>query len=116
MRPGARSFFVFHSATGPEMSRGMTAYRRTAAVIPTVVLTVIAAATTVGSEPLRAVRPKSVHLDPTQAVLGRQLFFDTSLSNPVGQACASCHAVETGFRFPDSTTNQVFGVASGAIS
>ncbi len=30
--------------------------------------------------------------------LGRKLFFDTKLSQPAGQACASCHAPRTGFR------------------
>jgi cytochrome c peroxidase len=49
------------------------------------------------------------------AELGRQLFFDTSLSQPAGQACASCHAPAAGFRFPDSQLNQLFGVATGAV-
>jgi cytochrome c peroxidase len=29
--------------------------------------------------------------------LGKAIFFDTNLSNPIGQACASCHAPEKGF-------------------
>ncbi len=32
--------------------------------------------------------------------LGRQIFFDTNLSDPVGQACASCHDPATGFADP----------------
>jgi cytochrome c peroxidase len=32
--------------------------------------------------------------------LGRKLFFDTRLSQPAGQACASCHAPRTGFSDP----------------
>lgn len=32
--------------------------------------------------------------------LGKSLFFDNTLSNPVGQSCASCHAPETGFADP----------------
>ena len=32
--------------------------------------------------------------------LGRKLFFDTSLSNPGGQSCATCHAPSTGFSDP----------------
>lgn len=50
-----------------------------------------------------------------KAALGRALFFDASLSHPVGQACSSCHAPQTGFTFPNSAVNLVFGVANGAI-
>ncbi len=32
-----------------------------------------------------------------KARLGKLLFFDTTLSNPVGQSCASCHNPATGF-------------------
>jgi cytochrome c peroxidase len=48
-------------------------------------------------------------------LLGRTLFFDASLSSPVGQSCASCHAPEAGFKFPSSHINREFGVATGAI-
>lgn len=51
-----------------------------------------------------------------ESILGRKLFFDTTLSNPPGQSCASCHAPEAGFRFPDSNINEQYGVATGAIS
>lgn len=34
------------------------------------------------------------------AALGRLLFFDTSLSEPAGQSCASCHAPERAFSDP----------------
>ena len=88
----------------------------------------IATALAVG---LCAVAP--AHADPTQSsagralaarprawqssleLLGRELFFDTTLSKPAGQACASCHAPEAGFRYPESRTNELFGVANGAI-
>jgi cytochrome c peroxidase len=30
------------------------------------------------------------------AQLGRQIFFDTRLSEPPGQSCAVCHSAETG--------------------
>ncbi|MCA8927781.1 MAG: c-type cytochrome [Alphaproteobacteria bacterium] len=36
-----------------------------------------------------------------EQALGRALFFDTSLSNPPGQACASCHDAATAFTDPD---------------
>lgn len=35
-------------------------------------------------------------------VLGKKLFFDKNLSTPVGQACADCHAPESGFANPVS--------------
>lgn len=47
--------------------------------------------------------------------LGKALFFDTRLSNPVGQSCASCHSPETGFTFPVSVINKRLGVPTGAI-
>src|SRR5882672_12538820 len=50
-----------------------------------------------------------------QAALGKALFFDTTLSTPEGQGCSSCHAPAAGFRFPDSTVNQQFGVTTGVI-
>ena len=33
--------------------------------------------------------------------LGKQIFFDTSLSSPVGQACSSCHSPSSAFTDPD---------------
>lgn len=35
--------------------------------------------------------------------LGERIFFDTNLSSPPGQACASCHDPEAGFADPDAT-------------
>lgn len=35
------------------------------------------------------------------AELGRKLFFDTNLSEPAGQSCASCHLPGAGFADPD---------------
>ncbi len=35
---------------------------------------------------------------PTDKIqLGKKLFFDKGLSNPIGQSCSSCHSPETGF-------------------
>jgi len=47
--------------------------------------------------------------------LGKFLFFDTNLSTPPGQACASCHAPETGFTGPDSEINDTQVAYPGAI-
>jgi cytochrome c peroxidase len=47
--------------------------------------------------------------------LGKEIFFDKNLSNPTGQACASCHAPEKGFSDPknspisEGAVLQVFG-------
>jgi cytochrome c peroxidase len=43
--------------------------------------------------------------------LGKHLYFDVHLSNPVGQACASCHLPKAGFADPD----QELPVSEGAI-
>jgi len=49
---------------------------------------------------------------PTQEQhLGRLLYFDKSLSNPVGQACASCHLPKSGYADPD----QGLPVSEGAV-
>jgi len=42
--------------------------------------------------------------------LGKKLFFDETLSTPVGQSCATCHAPETGFANP----NVDYPVSQGA--
>jgi cytochrome c peroxidase len=47
--------------------------------------------------------------------LGKHLFFDTNLSTPPGQSCATCHAPEAGFTGPDSATNAAGAVYPGAI-
>ncbi|MDH5183951.1 MAG: c-type cytochrome [Gammaproteobacteria bacterium] len=36
-----------------------------------------------------------------EAEIGKSLFFDTRLSNPAGQSCASCHSPQHGFAEPD---------------
>jgi cytochrome c peroxidase len=38
----------------------------------------------------------------SKAALGEKLFFDTNLSSPAGQACASCHDPAHGFADPDT--------------
>lgn len=47
--------------------------------------------------------------------LGRHLFFDTNLSEPPGQACATCHGPAVGFTGPDSMVNQTTVVYPGAV-
>ena len=56
----------------------------------------------------------SAQLTPLEE-LGRLLFFDTNLSTPPGQACATCHAPEVGFTGPDSFINETQVAYPGAI-
>ena len=50
-----------------------------------------------------------------QEELGKLLFFDTNLSSPAGQSCATCHAPEVGWVGPDSAINAAGSVYPGAI-
>ena len=45
--------------------------------------------------------------------LGKKLYFDTNLSEPNGQSCASCHTPSAGFAEPDSNLAVSEGVISG---
>lgn len=47
--------------------------------------------------------------------LGKQIFFDTNLSSPAGQSCASCHSPETGFSGSNSQINLATGIYPGAV-
>jgi len=53
-----------------------------------------------GAEVAIPVLPGSENLS-AKAQLGQKLFFDTNLSRPAGQACASCHSPEFAFTDPD---------------
>ncbi|ATB35232.1 cytochrome c [Cystobacter fuscus] len=57
--------------------------------------------------PVAALQPKEL--------LGRLLFFDKRLSEPPGQACASCHHPSTGWMGPDTHANGTGGVHEGAV-
>ena len=48
--------------------------------------------------------------------LGKDIFFDTDLSEPAGQACVSCHAPEVGFTSPDANRNAREAIIAGARS
>lgn len=45
--------------------------------------------------------------------LGKQLFFDTNLSEPAGQSCGSCHDPASGFAEPDRNLPVSEGVIAG---
>lgn len=51
---------------------------------------------------MAAVAGQAAQLLTPEQQLGRRLFFDTRLSSPPGQSCASCHAPENGFAEPDA--------------
>src|ERR1700761_6934905 len=46
-----------------------------------------------------------------RAAIGKQIFFDTTLSEPAGTSCASCHDPERGFAGNHGSDN---GVARGS--
>jgi cytochrome c peroxidase len=55
--------------------------------------------------------PKWADAQTGLETLGRRIYFDTSLSTPPGQSCASCHLPATGFDDPD----RGLAVSRGAI-
>jgi cytochrome c peroxidase len=63
---------------------------------------------------IAAVAAASGNLTP-QEELGKNLFFDTNLSDPPGQSCATCHDPIVGFTGPTSTVNAAGAVYEGAV-
>lgn len=51
-----------------------------------------------------------------QEELGKNLFFDTNLSDPAGQSCATCHGSSMGYTGPDSAINAAGAVYEGAVA
>lgn len=49
------------------------------------------------------------------ARVGRQVFFDTNLSNPPGQSCATCHALSRAFTDPATAKPTSQGVIAGSF-
>jgi cytochrome c peroxidase len=56
----------------------------------------------------------ATELTPLEEV-GKRLFFDTNLSVPAGQACASCHGPGAAFAGPTSSINLKSGIYPGAV-
>lgn len=53
-----------------------------------------------------------ISLSPKET-LGKMIFFDTNLSEPAGQSCASCHSPTSGFADPDRNLPVSEGVIPG---
>lgn len=53
--------------------------------------------------------------DEALNTLGKVIFFDATLSDPPGQACASCHGPGAGFSGPHSEINEAGAVYEGAV-
>jgi Di-haem cytochrome c peroxidase len=47
--------------------------------------------------------------------LGKLMLYDSTLSNPQGYACATCHVLETGFTGPNSEINAFSGPQPGVV-
>ncbi len=60
--------------------------------------------------------PGAISNPPQLIALGRALFYDKSMSNPPGMACVSCHDPATGYTYPDSNVNMLFGTVPGLVS
>ena len=48
--------------------------------------------------------------------LGKNLFFDSNLSDPSGLACAGCHGAEVGYTGQDAAINAAGAVYEGAVA
>jgi cytochrome c peroxidase len=62
-----------------------------------------------GQAPATPLGVSEAGLTPEQ-LLGSRLFFDTSLSNPGGQSCGSCHTASVAFTDPDKSSPTSKGV------
>ncbi len=67
-------------------------------------------------EPSGDARIQSLLKDRELQALGEKLFFDSNLSNPPGQSCATCHDGHAGWTGPHSDKNKASGIYPGAVS
>jgi len=58
--------------------------------------------------------PNDLQLTPVEK-LGKLMLYDSSLSNPPGYSCATCHVPETGFTGPSSEINAFSGPQPGVV-
>ena len=83
--------------------------RKERILAPALVATVVLTLVVVGAS------AQQIALSP-QERLGKNLFFDTNLSTPAGQACAACHVAQVGYTGPDQTINAGGAVYEGAVA
>jgi cytochrome c peroxidase len=80
-----------------------------ALVTSAVLLVVVAAASAQGTTTTLATLT-------AQEQLGKDLFFDTNLSTPVGLSCAGCHGPSVGYTGPNQAINAAGAVYEGAVT
>src|SRR5256885_1305645 len=96
-------------------------------LLPSASLLTLLTMTACGGEPAASESPSQNSTSATLAVsearlsdkeaqakleeLGSKIYFDTDLSNPAGQSCASCHLPSAGFTDPDHR----FPTSQGAV-
>lgn len=73
---------------------------------------VVSACNKTSESPSDALRPANF---TDKQWLGKQLFFDTNLSEPAGQPCVTCHAAQVGWTGPDAVTNLGGAAYEGAV-
>ena len=56
----------------------------------------------------------TIRLTPVER-LGKLMLYDSTLSNPPGYSCATCHVPETGFTGPNSEVNAFSGPQPGVV-
>lgn len=61
------------------------------------------------------VQPPNVVPLSTSEQLGKDIFYDDTLSSLAGYSCATCHNLQTGFTGPSSSLNLVAGPVPGVI-
>jgi cytochrome c peroxidase len=61
------------------------------------------------------IQPPNIVPLSTGEQLGKDIFYDATLSNPAGYSCATCHNPQTGFTGPSSALNLVAGPVPGVI-
>jgi cytochrome c peroxidase len=83
-----------------------------ALVLFVLIFIVISACNKISESPGDALRPANF---TDKQWLGKQLFFDTNLSEPAGLACAGCHASQVGWTGPDATIDLNGAVYEGAV-
>jgi cytochrome c peroxidase len=67
-----------------------------------------------GPLPSPPLPPDTIQLTPVEK-LGKLMLYDSTLSNPPGYSCATCHVPEAGFTGPNSEINAFAGPQPGIV-